>query len=204
MRAHQRGPVFLHAGIAFIHIPRSAGTSVTDALYGRFIGHFTVRQLMWVGGAQVLALPRFTIVRNPWDRLVSAYEFVRAGAGLNGPSVVQVAHAERYQTKAFASFERFVEEYLNTHDPLGMDGVFRPQTYYALNNAGDAPFSHIGRFENISETASWLSETLGRDIALPHFNATLRNDYRTYYTPHLRDLVARIYARDIAAFNYDF
>ena len=196
--------MFLHAGIAFIHIPRSAGTSVTDALYGRFIGHFTIRQLMWVGGTQVLALPRFTIVRNPWDRLVSAYEFVRAGAGSHGPSVVQVAHAHRYQTKTFTSFERFVEEYLNTHEPRDMDGVFRPQAHYALNNAGDAPFNHVGRFENIPQTQAWLSETLGRDITLPHFNATLRDEYRTYYTPHLRDLVGQIYAHDVAAFNYDF
>ena len=35
----RRTPLWLKAGIVFIHIPKAAGTAINEALYGQFMGH---------------------------------------------------------------------------------------------------------------------------------------------------------------------
>ena len=81
LRAWRRRNDFRKAGVVLIHVPRTAGTSLALELYGRFVGHFSLADLCAVSAPDVLALPRFAIVRNPWDRLVSAWAFAKAGGG---------------------------------------------------------------------------------------------------------------------------
>ena len=204
IRARRRASAFREAGVAFIHVPRAAGTSVAEALYGGFIGHFGVRDLIAAAPKDVLALPRFAIARNPWDRAVSAWSFAKAGGGTSAGGGVRVARAGRYAIAAFDTFESFVTEWLAVRDPEGLDGIFRPQVHYLLDRDGQLALDHLGRLDRIGETQEWLSDTLGRHIVIAHENASPRSDYRDYYTPETRDLVARIYARDIALLGAEF
>jgi hypothetical protein len=204
LRARRRADLFRATGVVFIHVPRTAGTSVTSALYGRFIGHFGLADLMAVSSADVLALPRFTIVRNPWERLVSAWSFARAGGGMGEHGAVQVQHPEQYAIAAFTSFESFVEDWLAARRPDELDGIFRPQHAYLLDGEERAEFTHMGRLEDIATTENWVSEVMGRNVCFTRQNASLHQSYRDYYTPRLRDRVAAIYARDIALLGYDF
>lgn len=202
VRARRRAETFRAAGVAFVHVPRTAGTSVASALYGRFIGHFGLADLMSVAPHDVLELPRFTIVRNPWDRAVSAWSFARSGGGASAHGAVQVHRPEQYAVPEFATFERFVEEWLAPRDPARLDGIFRPQHAYVLDQQGLLNFGHCGRLENLARTEDWLSETLGRPIRFMRQNTSSHQDYASYYTPRLHDLVGRIYAEDVALLGY--
>jgi hypothetical protein len=204
LRARRRSTLFREAGVAFVHVPRTAGTSAASAIYGRFIGHFGLADLLAAAPADVLALPRFTLVRNPWDRLVSAWSFARAGGGRSEFGMIRMHRPELYAGPEFASFAGFVETWLAARHIEQLDGVFRPQHGYLLDTAGSMDFSHVGRIEALGETEAWLSDTLGRRITLGAQNASERTPYRDYYTPALRDRVAAIYARDIALLGYDF
>ncbi|MFC3175051.1 sulfotransferase family 2 domain-containing protein [Novosphingobium bradum] len=204
VRARLRAGAFRDAGVAFIHVPRTAGTSISSAVYGRFIGHFGLADLKAVGPRDVLTLPRFSVVRNPWDRLVSAWSFARAGGGDSEVGTIRIHRPAQYAVPQFATFARFVEEWLDQREPGRIDGVFRPQHGYLLDAGGAMDFTHVGRLENIGQTEAWLSATLGRPIAFQPQNEAPRTDYRAYYTPRLRDIVARIYARDIELLGYDF
>jgi chondroitin 4-sulfotransferase 11 len=206
IRAYRRGRQFSKAGVTMVHVPRSAGTSLAASIYGTFLGHFTLQDLLSVSPARILALPRFTVVRNPWSRAVSAWSFARAGGGLEpaGELRVRIAHPERYQGSEFASFERFVNDWLARQRLERLDGVFRLQTDYILDRDGKLALDHVGRFEQLPETIAWLSDRLGRKLVPPHANRSEVADYRSYYTPSLRDRVAAIYARDIELLGYDF
>jgi hypothetical protein len=186
---------------------------VTDVLYQRFIGHFTLQQVLDNCAPAALALPRFAIVRNPWDRLVSAYEFARVGGNpsvsgkmgkVGGGGGVRVAQAWKYRGELFDTFEKFVKDFMLRRDPSTLDGIFRPQCYYVRAADGTMPLDFIGRFEHMDATRQWLADTLGRPIDLPQHNASQRSAYHSYYTPELRNLVGDIYADDIAALHYDF
>jgi len=213
VRAYRRSDAFRAAGVVMIHIPRAAGTSLSAELYGRFIGHFSVSELLAVAPADVAALPRFAVVRNPWDRLVSAWSFARRGFSLVEPAGaaspidaarIRIRREEQYQVPEFESFERFVGEWLAPRDVHRLDGVFRPQVDYVHDPAEDLPLDFLGRFEQLDEAAVWLTETIGRPISLPRLNASERGAYRSHYTQELARLVGEIYAKDIAAFGYEF
>lgn len=204
LRARRRCAVFAQAGVVFIHVPRTAGTSIVHAIYGRFIGHFGLDDLLAVAPAEVVALPRFAIARNPWDRLVSAWALAAGGSRQAASAEVRVHRPGQYAVPAFTSFERFVEEWLPARDLDKRDGIFRPQHHYLTDAAGRIDLTHCGRMENLAATEQWLADTLGRPIALERRNTSVRAAYRDYYTPRLRDMVAQFYAADIALLGYDF
>ena len=207
IRAYRRTPQYRAAGIVMIHVPRTAGTSLGRALYHAFLGHFTIQDLQRVAPQDVLALPRFTVVRNPWSRAVSAWSFAKAGGGEANEGVrpVFIARPEQYQIPAFECFERFVHEWLASQDLARLDGIFRQQCDYVLDKDGALPFDHVGRLEHLDETLAWLSQRLGRDLDALHHNRSRDGlDYRKFYTPALRDAIAQIYARDIEVLGYDF
>jgi hypothetical protein len=198
------GP-FRDAGIAFVHIPRTAGLSITQAIYHRTVWcHFTLPQLLKHGDEDVLKLPRFVIIRNPWDRAVSAYHFAKLG-GI--PGGAQMRNMERYSGEDFETFDTFVRKYLAVRDVWKLDGVFRPQSYY-LGPPKPDNFDYIGDFDYMPETEQWLSQTLGRPVRLSHSNATdnakCRAKYRTYYSKETRSIVAEAYRCDIDRFGFQF
>ena len=84
LRAYRARNNFRRAGVAFVHVPRAAGLSISRTLYNRDIFHFSASQMRRVLPADVLNLPRFAIVRNPWDRTVSAYHFATQGGVPDG------------------------------------------------------------------------------------------------------------------------
>jgi len=65
----------------YYHIPKTAGLSVCQGLFGHHgPGHIDARTYRLIfGRAHFEKYFRFTFVRNPWDRLVSAYHFLQAG-----------------------------------------------------------------------------------------------------------------------------
>jgi len=63
----------------FIHIPKNAGTTVCYALYHRYIGH---RAASWYRSADRQLFDskfKFSIMRDPVDRFISAFYFLQGG-----------------------------------------------------------------------------------------------------------------------------
>ena len=198
----------------FVHIPKTAGTSVTNVLISyddhilakRLWRHLIrpltppqwrprVRGAFWIGhlsAAEIRAfvpefdaLFTFAFVRNPWDLHVSLYEYIRR-------TPIHPGHAF-YKNKTFA-------EYLETQaeDPAGR------QASWLSDGSGKLLVKFAGRFERLQDDFRHICEQIGVAPELPHLNRTSRNDYRDYYTAATRDLVARIDKRDVELFNYSF
>jgi hypothetical protein len=201
----RREPIWIQAGIIFIHVPKAAGTAINDALYGRFMGHVHACDIERWGSKRLKSLPTFAVTRNPWDRLVSAYRFVRRGGGIGGPHAGRVRRAEQYVKPEFETFERFVNEWLAGRDLSKLDIAFRPQWPFVCDQTGNVIVDHLGRFEELDPTWAYLRKKLP---ALPPVQQTNRSgaavDYRRFYNPEVVDLVASIYARDIAFLGYAF
>ncbi|HEX8639917.1 MAG TPA: sulfotransferase family 2 domain-containing protein [Allosphingosinicella sp.] len=200
----RRAGYWLRAGIVFIHVPKAAGTSFNHALYGRFIGHPRAMDVARWAPKAVQALPSFSVTRNPWDRLVSAYRFARAGGGL-GEKRAGMWRARHYQVPEFATFERFVREWLAPRDVTRLDGVFQPQTLFLCDRSGTPLLDHIGRLEDLEPTYAFIAR---HRAPIPRLEKTNRSgdsvDYRRFYTPELVRLVGNIYRGDVERFGYDF
>ena len=76
---------------------------------------------------------------------------------------------------------------------------------YLADASGCLAVDFVGRFERFEHDARSLLRLLGVEpAALPHLNLSEHGDYRDWYTPETRDLVAQRFHRDIAAFGYEF
>jgi chondroitin 4-sulfotransferase 11 len=201
----RRENIWRRAGIVFVHVPKAAGTSMNVALYGRFMGHVHANDVHRWASPQVRALPSFAVVRNPWDRVLSAYRFAKAGIG-SGPGVkAGMANPQQYDTPEFRTFEAFVNEWLVARDLKRLDGVFQPQWQFVCGADKRIIVDHLGRFENLDETVSFIHDRTGVRPVLTRMNVSgFRLDYRWLFTPSVRNLVGDLYREDIDLFGYEF
>lgn len=190
----------------FLHIPKNGGTTVTTLLkrnwfFGRKVneaderevGGETIIELMDILGSQAEDYFKFSFVRNPWDRFVSAYHYVCQ----RRPDMDIVT--------SHGSFADFVSAFAEEPSKYLQIRYFREQWPYLLDAKGDCPLDFLGRFENFDSDLDTALKQIGiRRFLVRHRKKTKRDDYRTYYNDDTRSLIADIYARDIAEFGYDF
>ena len=73
-------PVFRRRNLLFVHVPRAAGMSIARALGAAGTRHYSARYFATIAPAWFAATPSFAVLRDPIDRFISGYSYVR-GAG---------------------------------------------------------------------------------------------------------------------------
>ena len=189
-------------GCIFIHIPKCAGNAVQKSLFGEVVfGHQTIRQYQ-------VALPKvtyqnawkFTIVRDPFERVVSAWRFLKAG-GLHKHDADYFAE----NLSRYASFDHFVNDWLVYQD-LDQCGCthFKTQLHYLRNLRGEVAMDSIIKLSDLSDEYPELRNRLGGDELKVH-NKTKGEDidYRKFYNSNetLKN-ISMIYAEDIQELSY--
>ena len=189
--------------VLFIHVPKTAGTSVQCSLFGReVVGHQTFRQYELASPRrQLTSLFKFAFVRNPWDRLGSAGAFLRDG----GQSLGSRMGGE--ESRPISDFELFVLRWISRERVENGYGHFRPQVYYLRNGRGRIGLDFLGRFENLAQDFKGVGQLLGCPATLGSHNRTRSRQssaYRDYYTPRSAEAVAAAYRDDIETFGDEF
>ncbi|MFY9239203.1 MAG: sulfotransferase family 2 domain-containing protein [Roseovarius sp.] len=204
----------------FVHIPKTGGTALSVALEGRarkddiLIGDTPkARQRRGrLKGAQAAGRIwkhssladidglvsrdfidgafRFALVRNPWDRVVSYYHWLR-DQSFDHPAV----HLARR-----VAFADFVQDEVTQEALRGL-----PYGSYLRGWDGEEREAHFIRLEHFAQDAAPLWAHLGFALELPHLNASRREaGYRHYYTHATARVVESVCAEDIARFGYSF
>lgn len=195
----------------FAHIPKTGGTALAMALETRamkddiLIGDtpkakkrksrlqgLTAQGRIWkhstVGDMRGVVDPAgmfvFTLVRNPWDRLVSYYAWLQSQT---------FAHPAVALAK-----ENSFSDFLNA--PATQSAV-RANTYKYYVSDGAKFF----RLEHLRDDLQPLWQHLGFELTIPHVNQSARpRDWRPFYTDADAALVANLCAEDIARSGYRF
>lgn len=186
----------------FIHIPKCAGISIEHALLGGIPAcHRSIHGFrFFFRKKEIKQYFKFTIVRNPWDRVVSAYLFLKKGGRCQKDkewSLMHLAH--------IGSFDEFIKTSLVKKEVLN-EIHFRPQYQFITNSKGDVIMDYVGRFEKLEESFDYIIKRLKIEKAeLKKMNVNKeRRHYRSYYTDETREIVANLYKRDIKLLNYEF
>lgn len=188
----------------FIHVPKCAGTSVkaalrscgftlltldtqTDDVRSGFYKRGTAARMHRHIADDVWRRSfKFAVCRNPYDRLVSGWNFARAKAGVRVP------------------FDYFVR-HLTTYRGYWIDWhCVMPQRRH-LEIDGALVVDHLIRFEHLDADFEVIRQRLGRpELRLPHLNGTTHGPYRRHFTRELQDRTFEHFAVDFETFGYDY
>ena len=172
------------SNVLFIHVPQTAGTSMEDRLFIGGGGHQTIRDFRAVNGAF-----KFSFVRNPWDRFVSAY------------------FCQNHVEMSRAGFNRFIQAAVLAPERYPVAGInrthFLPQWHFLLDNDDAIGVDFIGKYESLREDWSYICNKVGATDELGHRRKVDHEPYEYYYTPDSWDAIAKMYERDIELFLYN-
>ena len=139
---------------------------------------------------------KFTIIRNPWDRLCSCWN-----DKLNREDVKPYYYKKLgLDTPMNIDFNQFIL-LLSQGGQLNSDIHWKP--LHKLFPVKSLDF--IGRFENLQNDFNIICNKIRiPPKELPYFNKTKHKHYTEYYDDETREIVARKYAKDIEYFGYKF
>lgn len=155
------------AGMVFVHVPKNAGVSISRAIYGRPLGHYSVAEIQRRDPRLLAQTYSFATLRDPVERLVSAYRFARAGS----TSEMAVAEPQRYQAPVFGDFNSFVCQWLVRQDLAEIDGIFRTQASYLLSDDGPG-VTDLFCLPDLQPLIEMLRSRVRQTVVLEHRNAT--------------------------------
>jgi hypothetical protein len=204
----------------FVHIPKTGGTAMALALEaramkddiligdtpkararrsrlkglqsrGRLWKHSTLADIDGVVTPDELAdWFSFTFVRNPWDRAVSYYHWLKAQS-FDHPAV-GLAKALNFPG------------FLNHPQTQASLSATPAHSYMTAANGVEYCSAYI-RLEHLAHDLAPLEQHLGFGLVLPHANQSDRKrDWRPYYTDQTASLMAQLCATDINRFGYTF
>lgn len=161
--------------------------------------HLTFKELKKVMKPEIFnSCTVFSVVRNPYTRLVSEYEYCLKDNSRVGPD---------FKTDC-STFDTFVQTQLDLSvlDRITKyDGHLETQASYLLNDVEDlSSISKIYRFETIEEAITELKQyTPIKDDVIARQGDYSRN-YAEYYSSETTvNKVKEFYAQDFELFNYD-
>ena len=193
-------PCFDRHQALFIHIPKSAGRSIVRGLFDvKSVEHAAADWYQRWDAEKFDRYYKFTFVRNPWDRAVSAYTYLQNGGSAASADDALWSHF----VNRFESFDDFVRAWMTTDNVLRL-GLFTPQYLFLQDIFGQQSMDFVGRFERLEEGFDQLANRLGIESKLPYLNQSRENPYQEYYSRESRAIVERVYAEDIALFGYGF
>jgi hypothetical protein len=180
--------------IIFIHIPKNGGSSIRRGFFenkfDKYVGPNFPKE--WE------KMFKFTFVRNPFDRFISAYKMFTEG-------FVPENRKLSWNNPKPMSIEEFFEKSKRDKNYTNVSGMgFHtiPQTH-ELNFLKYSDF--VGRFENLEEDFRKVCEMNNINFtSLPHWNKTNREDYRTYFDENLYNKISEYYSEDLKLLDYQF
>lgn len=183
----------------FIHITKTAGTSVAKSLFNYLPYHYTAIDYRVIYGKQKFnKYYKFAFVRNPWDRLYSAYRYLKSGGWNDNDKAWAEANLAN-----FDNFTDFIENWL-THGNIKKHLHFMPQHHFICDPKGQLLVDYLAYFETINDDFNKIAQHLGINAKIGHHNANPAESYLHVYNDKTQAIVADVYARDIALFGYQF
>lgn len=196
-------PISNHRKLIFIHIPKNAGTAITNSIHCEFSdqGHHGVGHYQNYYPQQWIDYLKFAVVRNPWDRVVSNYEYARMEQSYWHSSNKPHATHFDYHTLKNISFEDCVNLLYRDRQSLKHQG-WGSQLFWIKDKLGNISVDKIFRYEKLDDDEEFIS--IVPDLKKINLSPKSSESYKDYYTDELVNKIAEIYSEDIKKFNYDY
>lgn len=150
--------------VVFVHVPKSAGVSLSTSLYGRALGHIPFSQIKKYLGGSVSDYYCFSFIRDPYSRFFSAVNYARKNWNL-----IKGSPGLPSEEQLNGSLDDLVQQWLLGKSDEELNFIFKSQSFFV--DGGDGvlelyPFDLISNAENI------LKKKAGVTIRLSRMNAS--------------------------------
>lgn len=150
---------------------------------------------------------KFTVVRNPWDRLVSMYFNCKREANpITGEPMNDITTKYFGVIRKDLDFDTFIKNiferryFLKVSENLtSFESHFLP-----CNNFVPKNIDYIVKYKNFSEDIRFVMNKFGIQNELPVINKSDHNNYREYYSDKNLELVDKMYRVDLERFGFTY
>ncbi|MGJ8676102.1 MAG: sulfotransferase family 2 domain-containing protein [Akkermansiaceae bacterium] len=194
----------------FIHVPKTAGTSVYKSLQLNKSHHYSLKDYeSFINPFFYKRLMKFAIVRHPFSRFVSLYNYARLEesehhSASNPDSAPYGKHLD-YDILKSSNISQAVD--LLIAGKLRHDLSFnhwQPQTTWTIDSKGQIP-DLIGKLENLDDFVIEVRKKMGIHLNLEHANKSSASDKTTdTLSRDDKEKLYNFYKNDFIHFGYDF
>lgn len=178
---------------AFIHINKCGGTSVERAIGMYFVYHDTALQRRSkLGHRKWDSRLKFTVVRNPYDRVGSMFLY-------------EHRHSPLSLQEARENFPAFIRK-LRERQPPSARGISLnwTQTKWVSDGNGKILIDRAYHLETLKSEWGHVQELIPTAGPLPHYKKSSADfGPRAFYTEETADLIKDIFQEDFENFGYD-
>ena len=191
----------------FIHIPKTAGTSIEHYISekerftlfyrgissaNRSMHHYTAIELQKMIPQYFREYYKFSIVRNPYERLLSEYYWtpLKEAGYKHGKSkddfLKYVSHVIKNKT--------YFDNIYNDH--------FLPQYLFVMNKKKQIIVNHLFKYEDLDYVSSFLKKKLNIQVKFPYLNKTKDTNEKEPWSEEQKDIIYELYKNDFIFFGY--
>lgn len=175
----------------FIHVPKTGGTSIENVIGGT--GHQSISDIYNDGGDEFGnrlpegdAIPVVAFVRNPYDRIVSAYHFLK-----------QIDY-EVELPESFDEFVRRIDEFIGHED---LPHLLTQSSLLTFN--GRMVCNNLYYFENYEYEVKHFFKSFNINANVRHVHKSNHLHWTKYYRdPSLSEIIYSRYKEDFDNFKY--
>ena len=178
--------------VIFIHIPKNAGTSIETYFANESVRiqprkHADIHEIKRDFKNSYNNYKKFTIIRNPYDKMVSWYFYLKRNLGENH-NVIE--------------FNDWIIDLFITHK-----SVFPFKFWHANDPVSFLKNQHewiddtvvVIKYENLNKE---INSFFNKKIDLPVINKSNHKHYLNYYNKYALDIVYNRYKKDFKKYNY--
>ena len=184
--------------LIFIHIPKNAGTSVIKAMgVENIFFDKTIEEYKEHYGEYWDKYKKFTVVRDPIDRFISAYKFARMkeSGWFSATGEEGLKKHDHYDISNSMDINEYTSYIFENHE---FNRWIIPQTVLILNENKKIEIDYFVRFENLQEDLS----KIGIEKIEKLNSSKINDDKMIQLTKKSKNMLHKIYDIDYQTFNY--
>lgn len=190
--------------IIYIHIPKAAGNALIKSLFGvSATGHDPLSRYLANNDKKFREYYKFAVVRNPFDRLVSSFFYLKQG----GIGFFDDDFSRKYlfDIQSFDHFVKKLNDDVEFRNAVMTWVHFIPQINFLSLNGTDLHIDKVVKLENLDKELNELCSQIGvPPVKIIRYNSSKRKNFKEYYTRELIEIVESLYQQDLKVLKYTF